>query len=513
NLYVSQVRLALGRVVRYTPSAYPPTAATTYGSPTIVDSGQTQDAGGIAVNRANDHLLAAARAASDGYVKEYSSAAEGNTLLREIGNGVINPIGGTAQDVAVNAATGDIFVAGVRPGAKTDLTTPEEPFVSGVYVFGADGKLKTTIEGSDTPAEGFRSNSGKLRSAIDEASGEVFVTDLLGSKRAYRFVPDGKGSYEYVADPELESHSYSESEPGAVAVVNHPGLPNSRNVYITSTGNIGHLYAFTRPSEGGPPLTVDIEGGSGTVVSNPAGIECTGSEGKSCSTEAIEEGTVTLTASPAPGYLLMSWKHCDAGGVNGRQCTIALDEAKQVGVRFVRAWSLEGSKAGGLGILSTSPGGLSCSYACGSSTALYREGSVTLKAKPARHFHFVEFTGGTGSAGGCNGVTTETCTIAIASDSSIKAVYAEDAKNTLSLAKTGGGQGFVKTEPAGINCGPACASVQAQFFASESPTVTVTLGKGTSSVTWVVGAGTCTGNALTCTVPTSSSHSLVAKFD
>ncbi|HEX5376058.1 MAG TPA: hypothetical protein VFW48_07860, partial [Solirubrobacterales bacterium] len=263
-LYVSQQDFLLGgRVLRYTPSAYPPTAGTTYSGPTLVEPSQKQLAGGIAVNRTNDHLLVTPDTPANGSVREYSSAAEGNALLREIGGGTINVTGGeAAKDVAVNAATGDIFVAALRPDAKEKWGTPEEPFVSGVYVFGADGKLKTTIDGSDTPAGGFRSDSGKLRVAVDEASGEVFVTDLLGSKLAYRFVPDGEGSYEYAADPELESHSYSESEPGAVAVVNHPGLPNSRNVYITSTGTVGHLYAFTRVSEVSPPAI------SGTNFSN-----------------------------------------------------------------------------------------------------------------------------------------------------------------------------------------------------------------------------------------------------
>jgi hypothetical protein len=267
------------------------------------------------------------------------------------------------------------------------------------------------------------------------------------------------------------------------------------------------------PPPAGPPLTLKIEEGSGTVVSNPAGIECTGAAETSCTTEEIEEGTVTLTASPAPGYLFKSWKKCDTGGVNGRQCTINLNEAKTVGAKFVKVWSLEGAKAGGQGILSTSPGGVNCGYACSSSSALYKEVPVTVKSKPAKHFHFVEFTGGTGSAAVCNGETTPTCVFTIGEGSSIEELYAEDAKNTLSLAKEGGGQGFVKTKPTNVNCGLTCTSAEAEFFASEEPEVLVTLGKGTSSVTWTTGAGTCTGNALTCKVPMSSSHSLVAKFE
>jgi hypothetical protein len=272
--------------------------------------------------------------------------------------------------------------------------------------------------------------------------------------------------------------------------------------------------AVTPPS--GPPLTTIIEEGSGTVVSNPAGIECTGAAPHECTTEEIAAGEhVTLTASPAAGYLFKSWKNCDTGGVNGRQCTITLTEGhKPVGAKFVKAFSLEGSKSNPNGIFSTAPGGVNCGYGCNSSSALYKEGALTVKAKPAKNFHFVEFTGGTGSAASCNGVTAETCSIAtFNSNSSIEEVYAENAKNTLTLAKEGGGQGFVKTKPTNINCGYTCTAAEAEFFASETVPVTVTLNKGTTSVTWTTPAGTCTGNALTCEVPMSAAHSLVAKFE
>jgi streptogramin lyase len=267
--------------------------------------------------------------------------------------------------------------------------------------------------------------------------------------------------------------------------------------------------------EAEPNVKLNIEEGSGTIVSNPAGLECTKAAPGSCEA-ALPEGKVVLTASPAPGYLVKSWKGCDVGGVNGRQCTVtATSSLKTVGVKFYKVFSLEGSKSGGLGIMGTAPGGINCGYACTSSTALYKEGALTVKAKPAKHFHFVEFKGGTGSASSCNGVTLESCTIAsFNSNSAIEEVYAEDAKNTLTLTKEGGGQGFVKTKPTNINCGLTCTSAEAEFFASDTPPeVSVTLGKGTTSVTWTTGAGTCTGNALVCTVPMSASHSLVAKFE
>lgn len=261
-------------------------------------------------------------------------------------------------------------------------------------------------------------------------------------------------------------------------------------------------------------LALNIEEGSGTVVSSPAGLICSGTAPKTCE-GVLPAGKVTLTASPAPGYLFKSWKGCETGGVNGRQCTVTTAEAlKTVGVKFVKAFSLKGSKTGGSGIMGTAPGGIVCGYVCSSSTALYKEGSLTVKAKPAKHFEFVEFKGGTGSATSCNGSKALECTIAsFTSNSTIEEVYAEEKKNTLSVTKEGGGQGFVKTTPSNINCGYTCTAAAAQFYASESAAITVTLNKGTTSVTWTTSAGTCTGKVLTCSVPMSSSKTLVAKFE
>ena len=259
-----------------------------------------------------------------------------------------------------------------------------------------------------------------------------------------------------------------------------------------------------------PSLAVNIEEGLGSVVSNPTGIQCP----SACTTNFEENKKILLTASPAPGYAFKSWKGCDTGGANGCQCTVTVTGAKTVGAKFYKVWKLTGKKSGGQGIFSTSPGGVNCGYACSESTALYKEGSLILKAKPAKNFHFVEFKGGTGSAASCNGVKALECTIAtFNSDSSIEEVYAENATNTLSLLKEGGGQGFVKTKPTNINCGYTCTSAKAKFYASEEAEITVTLNKGTNSVTWVGGAGTCTGKVLTCKVPMSSSNGLTAKFD
>ena len=263
----------------------------------------------------------------------------------------------------------------------------------------------------------------------------------------------------------------------------------------------------------GPPLTLDIEEGEGTVVSNPAGINCSGSEGESCTTEEIAEGQVTLTASPAAGYRFKSWKGCDkknlpvtGNGVNGRQCTITLNGERSVSAKFVKTWNVT-IENGGNGKVSTKPGGALCLPNCSEVTASFDEGkNVEVLSKPNKHFHFVEF------GGDCSG---SSCTLAsISADHTVSASFAEDTKYALSLAKEGGGQALVKTKPPGMVCSYTCGQLSASFYEGEVIEVKWKLGKGTSSIDWSSGAGTCTGTSEAvegvCTVTMSAARELVA---
>jgi hypothetical protein len=260
----------------------------------------------------------------------------------------------------------------------------------------------------------------------------------------------------------------------------------------------------------GPPLTLNIEEGEGTVVSNPAGLSCSGAAPTSCTTEEIAEGSVVLTASPAPGYIFKSWKKCDTGGVNGRQCTINLNAAKEVGAKFVKVWPLSVSKAGsGIGKAQTSPGGILCLYNCSEAEAVFKEGSVTVKQAAAKHNHFVQWLGD------CSG-SEPTCSVSMTEAHSVEAEFAPDTQYTLSLAKEGGGQGSIKSKPSGLLCGYTCNSQVASFYSGEEVLITYKLNKGTTKLTWSTGAGTCTGSteALegTCTVPMAEAQELVADF-
>jgi len=281
----------------------------------------------------------------------------------------------------------------------------------------------------------------------------------------------------------------------------------------------------TFEAEAGPeefPLNLNVNEGEGTVVSDPAGLECTGSEGEECSAEFEESAEVTLTASPAAGYRFYTWQNCPPEGYEDRKCTVTMDEAKEVGVKFRKTSSLTASKAAGSepGIIKSDPGGAICFFPCDTTTLSYDEGTeVTLFAKAPNHRHFVEFTGGTGQAEACNGETSCVYTTD-GSDSSIEALFAEDEKATLSVDKEGGGQARIKIQPANVVCVYTCASTTADFYTepeAEVATVEWKLKPGTSSIEWTSGADGCTGSSEEtegeCTVTMDEAKELVADLE
>jgi hypothetical protein len=268
------------------------------------------------------------------------------------------------------------------------------------------------------------------------------------------------------------------------------------------------------------PLTLNINSGEGTVVSDPAGLECTGSTGESCEAEFEEGAEVTLTASAAEGFRFQKWEGCPSA--DGHHCTVTMNEAQEVGVRFRADYALTITRAAGSepGLVLKYPGfnGIACEYVC--SEATYRSPAGTLITLdtyeyPGNHLHFQEFTGGTGDAAVCDGETKCKYTVT-ETDSSIEALFVKDAKVALSMEKAGGGDAFIKSK-SGIYCSGNCSGSSAEYYEGQEVEVTWDLNPGTHSIEFSGEAGTCPASSEedtgSCEIEMDEAHSFVATLE
>jgi hypothetical protein len=245
-------------------------------------------------------------------------------------------------------------------------------------------------------------------------------------------------------------------------------------------------------------LKVSIEG-EGTITSSPGLISCS----PFCEDSFAQGTKVTLTATPTPGSIFLAWKHCDSGGVIGGHCTVTMDKAKTVTAVFASGHALT-VKSSGLGKVQSYPAGISCLYGCLSTSAVYNATTkVTLKATPARHFHFAGFSGD------CEG--TGACEVAMGQDREVKALFTRNTAYALTLTRTGAGKGIVKSHPAGINCGYTCISVTASYDEGEEVLLEVSkVALGSAFGGW--SGGGCSGTAPTCVVAISEAKEVKAEF-
>jgi len=102
---------------------------------------------------------------------------------------------------------------------------------------------------------------------------------------------------------------------------NHPGISPNNIAMRTGTGGGGGTTQYT--------LTVSKTGdGSGTVTSNPAGIDC----GSTCNYDFDDDTEVTLTAEATEGSTFTAWSDEECSGTG--TCDVTLSEDREVTANF-----------------------------------------------------------------------------------------------------------------------------------------------------------------------------------
>jgi alpha-tubulin suppressor-like RCC1 family protein len=147
--------------------------------------------------------------------------------------------------------------------------------------------------------------------------------------------------------------------------------------------------------------------GTGTVTSNPAGINC----GATCAASYNQNTVVTLTATAAAGSAFVGWS---GGGCSGSgACTVTLGADTNVVANFVPRYTLTVNVQGS-GTITSSPAGIDCGNTC---SAVYNQGTaVTLTANPGTLYMFTGWSGG-----GCSG--TGTCTVNMNANTTVTATF------------------------------------------------------------------------------------------
>jgi hypothetical protein len=503
HLYVENWR---AEVVRYTPSAYPPTGTTTYGERTLIDPSGT--ATGLAVDAATGDLYV-----DDGtYIAKFEAPVHAEQTPTRIGEGEIGAGYGLARS-SFAASAGRLYVPDAASGT--------------VKVFGPAGESLPGIDGAGTPQAGF-AHLVDAAVAVDPSDGHVFVADNVEHGLTEHpvvaideFNPAGayRGQISrWITHPASEpgvivEHALQDAEPPGLAIdpagkvyVTSGNSDNSESSQLDKDGKPVEgslLYSFG-PTSAARTLTVTKSGiGAGTVTSAPAGIAC----GDACVAEYDEGSKVTLTATPDSHSNFVGWSGCGSTPTP-TTCQVTMSAARSVNAEFaaIPQQPLTVSILGaGEGSVTSEPAGIDCTSAGGACSEGFNEGStVTLTATPAPHNRFVEWIGLA-----CNEGTTPSCPIEMSGSEAITAKFEPIPQQTLEVEVAGPGSGTVTSSPAGIACPGTCAA-QFDSEGSQSAVILTATPASHDEVAW---SGCAAQPSPTeCDVTMSEARSVKATF-
>lgn len=197
------------------------------------------------------------------------------------------------------------------------------------------------------------------------------------------------------------------------------------------------MATFDEPST--YPLNVVVLGGSGSVVSNPAGIDCP----DACNAPFATGSVVELTQTPAPGFAFDSWGGaCSGDGA----CTVVMGQPRAVSANFVAVNTLNVS-VNGNGNVTSSPAGIDCPGTC--SAGFVPAEKVVLVAESIGGSVF------TGWSGDCTGAGP--CVVSMEQNRDVTAVF-QNPGFRLTVIPEGAGAGTVTDDQGFIDCPGTCTA-------------------------------------------------------
>jgi subtilisin family serine protease len=258
---------------------------------------------------------------------------------------------------------------------------------------------------------------------------------------------------------------------------------------FTLTQSLSVRAIFTDP--GTRLLMVEKAGnGSGSVSSQPAGIDC----GTSCAAWFARGTLVELTAKADRGSEFAGWGGaCDGASTS---CFVEMADAANVTATFIAKTQLLVFKDGaGAGSVSSTPAAIDCGLDCQEN--FESPTSLTLIAFADPGSMFARWSGA------CSG-TAPTCSVTVATQTSVTATFSLPA--TITTSVSGSGFGSVTSSPLGINCGSECSKT---FPRGVAVTLTATPAAGSAFEAWT---GACGGQTGPCTIVPESDVSAGATF-
>ncbi len=239
-----------------------------------------------------------------------------------------------------------------------------------------------------------------------------------------------------------------------------------------------------------PYLNVAAAGsGSGSISSDPAGIDC----GGTCAAQFGLGVPVTVTAVPDTGSTFMGW----SGACSGLgDCVVTIDATRSVTATFsLNQYDLDLTFAGtGKGHVSIQPFDGSCTTDCSKTFDYNTLVTATAVANTGSTF--------TGWSGACSGIGS--CVVTMDQAQQVTATFTLN-RYALDVNLAGNGIGSVSSSPADISCGSDCSELY------DHGTLVALIPVGSATSHFVGWSGACTGAGY-CGVTMNQAKQVTATF-